>query len=65
MGPNGAKFLPSYGMATLTILGRVTFLGMVTILRRAAIIGMVTTQEMVAVLGMFTILGDGYLILGL
>ena len=64
MGPNGAKFLPSYGMATLTILGRVTFLGMVTILRRGAIIGMVTIQEMVAVFRIFTILMDGYLIIG-
>ena len=37
----------------LTILGRVTLLGMVTIL------------EMVAILGIFTILRDGYLLLGL
>ena len=39
--------------------GRVTFLGMVIS------IGMVTIQAMVAVLGIFTILRDGYLILGL
>ena len=38
--------------------GRVTFLGMVIS------IGMVTIQAMVAVLGIFTILRDGYLILG-
>ena len=48
----------------LTILGRVTFIGMVTILRMVTIIGMMTILEMVAVLGIFTILRDGYLILG-
>ena len=45
--------------------GRVTFLGMVTLLRMVIIIGMVTILEMVAVLGIFTILRDGYLMLGL
>ena len=39
--------------------GRVTFLGIVTIL------GMATILEKVAVFGSFTILRDGYLILGL
>ena len=48
----------------LTILGKVSFLGMVIILRMVTIIGMVTILEMVAGLGIFTILRDGYLILG-
>ena len=48
-----------------TILGRVTFIGMVTILRMVTIIGMMTILEMAAIIGIFTILRYGYLILGL
>ena len=50
---------------SLTILVRVSFLGMGTILRMVTILGMVNILEMVGVLGIFTILRVGYLILDL
>ena len=46
----------------LTILGSVTFLGMVTILIIVTIIGVVTILDKAAVLGILTILRDGYLV---